>query len=125
VNNVLVGFDSHALPPVQTNAKVLVHVQPPALAIAPTDSPSNTNDEKSVGESPTPFADVNKLTKLTVDFIASRQQGLSPRTIDWYKQYLHLSRKVVGLDITPARISPSSSLILPVRRVESMDISAV
>jgi len=40
------------------------------------------------------------LTILLTTFLKSRRQGLSPKTIDFYKGYLNLAHQVIGLDVT-------------------------
>jgi site-specific recombinase XerD len=73
------GFDSHTLPP---------------------------DSKRRSGQH---FAQVsndgNLLTTLLTTFIKSRRQGLSPRTLEFYRTYLKLSKPVLGAEITGQQIS--------------------
>jgi len=42
---------------------------------------------------------------LVMEFLKSRRQGLSPRSLDYYRCYLTLARSVVGVDVTGQRIN--------------------
>jgi site-specific recombinase XerD len=42
---------------------------------------------------------------LVTQFLQSRRQGLSPRTIDFYRSYLHLARHIIGINVTGQEIS--------------------
>jgi site-specific recombinase XerD len=42
---------------------------------------------------------------LLTDFLNSRRQGLSPRSIEYYRCYLNLARQVVGIDVPAQRIT--------------------
>lgn len=42
---------------------------------------------------------------LLTEFLQSRRQGLSPRSIDFYRCYLRLARQVVGVNITGQEIA--------------------
>ena len=46
---------------------------------------------------PSALLDVNK--SLLTNFLASRRQGLSPRTLDFYRCYLCHANSVIGLDV--------------------------
>jgi site-specific recombinase XerD len=49
-------------------------------------------------------ASVSTYTLLS-EFLKSRRQGLSPRSLDYYKCYLTLARSVIGFDVTGQRIN--------------------
>ena len=42
---------------------------------------------------------------LVTEFIKSRRQGLSPRSLDYYRTYLNLARSVIGTNITGQEIT--------------------
>jgi site-specific recombinase XerD len=41
---------------------------------------------------------------LSIEFLRSRRQGLSPRSIDYYRCYLNLAHSVIGVDVPGQRI---------------------
>jgi site-specific recombinase XerD len=42
---------------------------------------------------------------LIAEFLKSRRQGLSPRSLDYYRCYLNLARSIIGFDVTGQRIN--------------------
>ncbi|MCJ7605564.1 MAG: tyrosine-type recombinase/integrase, partial [Dehalococcoidales bacterium] len=59
------------------------------------------NGRESIGVDLSPIP----LTRLLTGFLQSRRQGLSPRTAEWYRDYLNLARDVVGIGVTSLEIS--------------------
>ncbi len=74
------GFDSHALPPDSKS---------PLLGIKSRQLPP---------ENAYHFMENGK--QLVSNFIKSRRQGLSPRSIEFYNGYLKLASRVIGLQVT-------------------------
>ena len=42
---------------------------------------------------------------LVTEFLQSRRQGLSPRTLEFYRSYLNLAKQIIGVNVTGQEIS--------------------
>ena len=51
------------------------------------------------------FTLLTNTSTLLTDFLRSRRQGLSLRSIEFYRSYLNLARRVVGVDVTGQEIT--------------------